>query len=195
MQFTGGSWAGDRIICVGDNAFDFPDGLSFDDAERTIIGKYAQRPYASLAKLCPTEVPHNLVEDFFDTLRDIGQDDYDVWVNRVPNPRRRRIPEGVVLRNLVTREYVRGNAFRERLATAPADSYIHEWSLVDVLILRICCPAGGVATMDYNKFSDAWAGHRFDVVKEEEIAPSEWRDVSSDVLDEVWELFRYDGDL
>ncbi|KZV97175.1 hypothetical protein EXIGLDRAFT_731450 [Exidia glandulosa HHB12029] len=105
----------------------------------------------------------------------------------------------LVLRNLTTQEYVRGAELAQDQACTP-DTWYTYWSVGELLPLRVCWSSDDSAGLpeEYkgNITRGPWAGHRFDIVLEDDIPRDaegnvlpEWKDASDDILDDAWNLF------
>lgn len=101
-----------------------------------------------------------------------------------------------VLRNLVAKEYIRGDAFMKFHQENDLET---TWRLADILVLRICWSSSDDIALQYdrNVHRGPWAGHRFDLIEKDwlttgEGITSEWKDVSAAVLDDMLELFKGD---
>ncbi|KAJ7205976.1 hypothetical protein GGX14DRAFT_457827, partial [Mycena pura] len=189
------SWAGDRIVCVGDylcnedipeavlSAEEKKDLLLDEDNERTLYG-------------CPFhEMTKPLSESFLTLLSE--QDDWSLYpdirvfrqlcedspmlLNPLPAPR--------VLRNLTRQQYVRESAI-----FALHDKYrgtmdeMEGVELSEVLLFWICLSSDPSTSMAYGGdiHRGVWAGDRFDVVSADWLeTASGWTDASDEALKEV----------
>ncbi|KZV79620.1 hypothetical protein EXIGLDRAFT_846375 [Exidia glandulosa HHB12029] len=106
-----------------------------------------------------------------------------------------------VLRNLTTKEYVRGEAFAQSLADAEAEDWDIRWDFGDLLAMRICWSYDPSASLAYDRgiTRGRWAGHRFDIVLKDALPHDadgnvlpEWTDVSDAILDDAWHLYEVD---
>ncbi|GLB37941.1 hypothetical protein LshimejAT787_0409920 [Lyophyllum shimeji] len=102
-----------------------------------------------------------------------------------------------VLRNLTTREYVRGDAIRD-LWAMPGKPYLKAVRFEHALLVRITWSGDPDLNIRYQGplklHRGVWAGHRFDIcqistVVDEEGHIDDWEDVTKDVLEEVVAVF------
>ncbi|KZV97171.1 hypothetical protein EXIGLDRAFT_764628, partial [Exidia glandulosa HHB12029] len=105
----------------------------------------------------------------------------------------------LVLRNLTAKEYVRGAELAQDQVCMP-DMWPAYWNVGELLPLRVCWSSDDSAGLpeeyEGNITRGPWAGHRFDIVLEEDlpcdgegsVLPG-WTDVSDDVLDDACNLF------
>ncbi|KZV84190.1 hypothetical protein EXIGLDRAFT_842415 [Exidia glandulosa HHB12029] len=109
--------------------------------------------------------------------------------------------EDMVLRNLTTKEYVRGESFAQSLADAEAENWFIDWDIGDILALRICWSSDSSAALSYDRgiTRGQWAGHRFDIVSKDALPHDadgnvlpEWTDVSDEIMDDAWHLYDVD---
>ncbi|KAJ5640006.1 uncharacterized protein N7484_007868 [Penicillium longicatenatum] len=193
-------WAGERIICVSDysDPSDFPPGLLSTDEQ------------ADLAQLVRV---HHIDTFTIDKIwkktgsRSVSQrleDQFKRWEAKHPMSKADRTeilmglkPEILefyprdqlwILRNLTTKEYVRGEviALRESFIHGPQ---IDVLGFSEVLISRISWSSrpvdvGHGGNMSHGK----WAGHRFDIVPltcVDKSAGQDWTDVSDEILREM----------
>ncbi|KAG5642241.1 hypothetical protein DXG03_003365 [Asterophora parasitica] len=107
-----------------------------------------------------------------------------------------------VLRNLTSKEFIRGDAFRY-IWRDPKHAFGLSVSFNHALIIRIAWssdPSLSIVCNDRIKIHRGkWAGHRFDIsgiesVRNEEGAVDGWKDVSQGVLNEVVEFWKGDDD-
>ncbi|KAF8058610.1 hypothetical protein FPV67DRAFT_1455149 [Lyophyllum atratum] len=104
-------------------------------------------------------------------------------------PDRTQLPEtygSYVLRNLTTKEYIRGDAVREAWNT-PNMPYLRALRFMHLLILRITWSSDSSLSVAYDGpiqvHRGVWAGHRFDfsdikTVQDGQGAIGDWKDVS-----------------
>ncbi|KZV97176.1 hypothetical protein EXIGLDRAFT_747212, partial [Exidia glandulosa HHB12029] len=149
-------WTGDRLACIGDYAAktvdELPKGI-LDDSERAFIEGYMRQNekrgvFGALIDLCSLEVLNPVFDlpwirhkDIYYEVPDDLRTSMYTWlvlVEEVVAPR--MSPEGMVLRNLTTRQYVRGNAFIAKCqgAERPLSLWREWWDLQDLIILGIC---------------------------------------------------------
>lgn len=164
-ELAQGSWAGQRIACVG--------SFSTDDLLRW------KGPGSDLEAIDPqlSEMSFYDAEDSY-SYPSFGDypsyDEISKTVSKTGKKKRR------ILRNLDTKEYVRESKLPYGI------------TLASVLLVRICCSSSsstGVPGWDHLADGE-WAGHRFDIVRSDLIDKSGWKDVSKGALEDsvrVWE--------
>ncbi|KAJ7187802.1 hypothetical protein C8R46DRAFT_1052616 [Mycena filopes] len=190
------SWAGDRVLCVGDylENENIPDGLLTleeqykllwvgDDAKgsRTLY----EYPFEQITLRGP--------QIWGDSHRRLGYHGTETIVFfrlcmlSIPEPPRPPTPSLVVLRNLSQQQYVRESALLALKATYAVSERelarkLAHVGLGEILMTRIRLSSG-----PSNR--GAWAGDRFDTVDEEEFLRGDidgaWTDVSGEVLMEL----------
>ncbi|KAF5379397.1 hypothetical protein D9615_006659 [Tricholomella constricta] len=224
------SWAGNRLICIGDYASmdDLPPGMLANGEREFVeeIFKDGRHPgiFDKLSKLQakdPLFYIHRKkrlyqrdvydLHDFWSKIGggysgtenpDMSMEDaetLDQLVQQLPGPPNGDIKKlyggDYVLRNLTTKEFIRGDAIRD-LRGAP--EYLHGVSFDHALIIRITWSSDPSLSYGYDGpiqiHRGKWAGHRFDLFKTESVSNEEgaidgWKDVSREVLDELVEVW------
>ncbi|KAJ7152071.1 hypothetical protein C8R46DRAFT_962375 [Mycena filopes] len=213
------SWAGDRIICVGDylNKDDIPDSIWSPD-EREELLKYSDMPGTEAAASEPADKTlfaypfanaswgFNLRHFWFesDIMARIRRPYLDVKVlgqlcrvfdslpaRSLAAPSQTKLK---VLRNLSRHEYVRESALLALKAKYADVDIMDNIGFGEVLVTRICLSSVRSLAMRYDGdlHRGVWAGDRFDVVSEDESLDSDvaWCDVSDEVLAEVEAIWR-----
>ncbi|KAF5379417.1 hypothetical protein D9615_006537 [Tricholomella constricta] len=225
------SWAGDRIICLGDYARmdDLPPGL-LNDEEREFINSnledgeddYVSDQLRILQALNPLWHIHQKKEIYQRYAYDLEnfwwrlggwrrKDEAQIELEAAlilcelieETPGRRHLPtfteiysDDYVLRNLTTKQFIRGDAIRD-LWEAPEYPFMHTIRFDHALIIRITWSSDDSLALEYDGpiqiVRGKWAGHRFDLckvnaVRNEEGIIDDWKDVSREVLDEVVEV-------
>jgi hypothetical protein len=194
-------WAGEKIICVGDKSdpHDFPpDLLSVTEAEevKQLNKVYDLKSFSirnTYKKIGGPALSQRLQRWFLDyeASHYMGPANRaEIMMGLKPEilefyPRNQRW----ILRNLTTREYVRGEviALKEEFIHGPQ---IEVFGFAEVLISRISWSTepeviGGGDHITRGK----WAGHRFDITPlvwlQEKHGKETWRDVSNEILREI----------
>ncbi|KAF8058662.1 hypothetical protein FPV67DRAFT_1455191 [Lyophyllum atratum] len=240
------SWAGNRLICVGDGVSinDLPKGMLTED-EMEILGEefgpdsgdddsqYDTGVYEQLVfvqSLHPDWSLNHRRAHFFHKHTQLCVYFMRLWNRRynksspprlywgevrvleeltevadLPLPEYGKIPEmyrSHVLRNLTTKEYIRGDAVHEARET-PDMPYLGDLTLLHLLLLRITWASDpSLAIPDVGAIEShrgAWAGHRFDfsdirtVQDDEGGAIDDWKDVSKIAIDELVAVFEPDA--
>ncbi|KAG6918255.1 hypothetical protein DXG01_015629 [Tephrocybe rancida] len=108
----------------------------------------------------------------------------------------------IVLRNLTTKEYVRGDGITE-LWDTPEKPWLEEIRFEHALYMRTTWSSDGSLSLNYDGpiqiHRGIWAGNRFDVsgiktVRDENGSSVDgWKDVTDDVLKEVVEVWENEG--
>ncbi|KAJ7119854.1 hypothetical protein C8R44DRAFT_737598 [Mycena epipterygia] len=188
------SWAGDRIICVGDylRNDDIPKNLLTPDEEQEFLGIGPE-------KLQTAEEEDSKAEDEEDNtlygypFDEIPRDDFALWnIFRASGVLERfdynpysdtyrtlaslfnteyespASEELRVLRNLSRRQYVRESILLD-LETRMQGKNIGDVGFGEVVLSRICCSSDGSVSMSYDGdiHRGVWAGDRFDIVSSE----------------------------
>ena len=170
------SWAGDRIICLGDYHEDLPNGLlsiseqeeldKADGGEGTTLYSFADKYYQP--------------------------------VNGISAFKRPQLSGGHwILRNLSKHEYVREEAIKvasmERMSNNRSSKEI---GLGQVVLSRICWSTDNSCAMSYYKkdiHRGVWAGDRFDITTINQVvvgdSGKQWTDVSDKVAKEMTEIW------
>lgn len=194
-------WAGQKIICVSGKSdpHDFPPNiLSATEAEevKELSKAYDLNTFSirhNYKKIGGLPLSQRLLRWFLDyeASHHMGSANRaEIMMGLKPEilefyPRNQRW----ILRNLTTREYVRGEVI------ALKDEFIHGpqieiFGFAEVLISRICWSTepekiGGADNITRGK----WAGHRFDITPlawlKEKHGGEGWKDVSNDILREI----------
>lgn len=194
-------WAGEQIICVSDQCkpCDFPPGLVGPTEQAELRNLYEwngldtfpiQQPYK---KQGGSPLSQNLIKCFreYEAKHRLSElDRTEILMGLRPEilefyPRDRQW----ILRNLSTKEYVRGDviALREEFTHGPQ---IDVLGFAEVLISRISWSSELVRIgANENLARGKWAGHRFDITPmslHEQSTPNEcWKDVSGEVFREM----------
>lgn len=194
-------WAGEKIICVSDKSDprDFPpDILSPKEAEEVKeLNKVYDLNSSSIRntykKIGGPSLSQRLQKWFLnhEVSRYMGSADRaEIMMGLKPEilefyPGDRRW----ILRNLTTREYVRGDviALKEEFIHGPQ---IEVFGFAEVLISRISwSPQPEKIGGGNNITRGKWAGHRFDITPlawlKEKYSKETWKDVSNEVLREI----------
>lgn len=157
-----GSWAGDRVICLGDYAHSMPDGV-LTEAEKT--SSIASSPYSHISAYKEIEL--------YQANRLIYPNGYD-WV----------------LRNLTKKEFVRASAIT--LDEYPGHLHSHPslGQALMTLICWSDDPSASM-NVNFEITRGDWAGDRFDIRPlrevEEEIDKHDWMDISEAVAERICE--------
>ncbi|KAF5379455.1 hypothetical protein D9615_006554 [Tricholomella constricta] len=225
------SWAGDRIICLGDYACmdDLPPGMLTDserkfiksnlkDDEDDVVAVFDQlRILQALDPLWHIHQKKKKYQGYAVDLKwrtgvwlrgDEAQIELEAalilceLIEETPGLSRHvqtftEIYSGdYVLRNLITKEFIRGDAIRD-LWEAPEYPFMQRIRFDVALYIRITWSSDYSLSSGYDGpiqiHRGKWAGHRFDLckvntVRNEEGVIDDWKDVSREVLDEVVEV-------
>ncbi|PBK68030.1 hypothetical protein ARMSODRAFT_292383 [Armillaria solidipes] len=153
MALLAGSWAGCRIMCIGDYMRECPPNVLTSE-EVFEIASYHTDDDDSTATLY----------DFTYTYRELR---YRGYIDL----------RGMVLRNLTRHVYVRQDVAVEELKSSeyPGD-------IGNILLTNICWSADSSCAMMVDLSQGGWAGDRFDVVplSSVEVDEEEWEDVTED---------------
>ncbi|KAJ7650860.1 hypothetical protein FB45DRAFT_26978 [Roridomyces roridus] len=195
------SWAGDRVICIGDylDMDDLPENLLTADEKEEFQEYESLYEYPwSKARVVGQREPLEIMEELgvhkfpMDFLYDM---DYSVfrslvdWSFELP-----WIGTTTVLRNLSRRQFVRGAALEEWKETTDIND-TGRITVNEIVLSRICCSSDPSVSMAYegDLHRGVWAGDRFDFVPCEwvdELKEDEgWTDVSDEVLKEIGEIW------
>ncbi|KAJ7196022.1 hypothetical protein GGX14DRAFT_473966 [Mycena pura] len=200
------SWAGDRIICVGDylRNDDIPASLlsaeekkdflvtreenddedENDDDEECRLYHY---PWTEIhySPLPRKDVALDRLSDRCDTYLD---DLDEQVVSQLCDFKSLKQPALRVLRNFTRQQYVRESAILDL-----QNEYDHI-GFGEVVLSRICLSSDPSTNMAGDIHRGVWAGDRFDVVSAEWLvtdAAGGWTDVSNEVLKEVEAIWKY----
>ncbi|KAF9027727.1 hypothetical protein BDZ89DRAFT_1134015 [Hymenopellis radicata] len=210
-----GDWSGDRLICVGGNAEDWPEGLISDEELEKLKASY---PFSHLWTPNISSLFHECSQSLWD-LRwppqyefsgrckleiqnpwlvnslPLYRYDFSAWLNLFREAFSiydlgKRGP--YVLRNLSKKVYVRQNALALKSGT---DASVYYMSFGSLVLARIAWSTDSGMAMayatDHDMHRGAWAGDRFDVVRIKAIKhDDDWTDVSPAAmkeLSEIWE--------
>ncbi|KAJ2711335.1 hypothetical protein H4R19_003300 [Coemansia spiralis] len=198
------TWAGKRIINLGESVDDLPQNLLTKDEERLLLGgkkedtwtlntsKFARDPRNNTSKVfaramdyiwasqtSTRPLPYNLAHDLI-----------------APSIKR---PDNAVLRNLTLKQYYRGGncytLFRCNCGTSNGrkDSDVDdvEFGLGQVVFIMTCW-SDNPSTSFHADWTDddvrgEWAGHRLDIVAAEAVNP-DWEDVTVAVKEKLMRL-------
>ena len=166
-----GTWAGDRIICFGDNGDDFPEGFLLDSDKKTFP--------SSFTKSC-TEV----------TLPQYSPSSKDVWVLRNLSKR-----EYVRSNGIPDHDADGVLAYKQDIGLDGNPG------LSRVLLSRICWSSDPSCSMHEGPLQlhrGPWAGDRFDVRVLDDVIESmkdegKWVDVTRIAAREIYDLCKRDG--
>ncbi|KAF9464920.1 hypothetical protein BDZ94DRAFT_1255563 [Collybia nuda] len=194
-----GSWAGDRLICVGDSGDDVPKGI-FNDDETREFARMTQRE--TLGDIDPDGEDDEYEQydlDYID-LYEVAGEYFEE--NRMIRFERDGFANDKVyiLRNLTKREYVRHDAimiYRDEFEGPYLINSVRgdRPGLGEVLLSRICWSSSTSASMmyDYEGIGitrGAWSGDRFDIQMIDIIEDSaNWKDVSKEVVEKLFEIW------
>ncbi|KAF8058663.1 hypothetical protein FPV67DRAFT_1785727 [Lyophyllum atratum] len=239
------SWAGNRLICFGDNAEfdDLPEGMLTEDEKELIDKKYPpcdpdkNNNYGLWEQLSfvQTLQPDSHLNQkrvifhqenprlsyYFMRLQETwdyhervhnrprvgwaGMRDVEVLNKLTKTTSRGPVSEmygSYVLRNLTTKEYIRGAAICEAWDT-PDLPYLRALRFMHLLVLRITWSHDSSLNIRYygpiEVHRGVWAGHRFDfvdikTVEDEQGTIGDWKDVSDDVIDELVAVFEEEAE-
>jgi len=196
-------WSGVAIICVGDYAEDFPEGLfTEDEVEELDLDEQEPSLYNLDCRKRSTEPAYSYWfwnRKLYTLLRcaeDLPEPDRSQARVMLELQKEQLYPEDRpwVLRNLTTREYVRAEA----IALDPDDicgPEIEHRGFGHAILSRICRSSDPSIAMCYEGdiHRGVWAGHAFDIVPlstlEKSMQKEEWKDASEEVaqlLAEIW---------
>ncbi|KAJ7162925.1 hypothetical protein C8R46DRAFT_331170, partial [Mycena filopes] len=203
------SWAGDRVLCVGNCVGDYlqnediPAGLLTPEEQDELLwdgddeedgGTLYQYPFEQISFRGVQK--HDVLGDVHERL---GYYDMEIMVffslcklDSFKAP----LPSLVVLRNLSQQQYVRESALLALKAKHAASGrelgrQLARVGLGEILMTRICLSSDPSASLAWNGAINrgVWAGDRFDTVDEEEFLRGDvndaWTDVSGEVLKDV----------
>ncbi|KAJ7162924.1 hypothetical protein C8R46DRAFT_1281040 [Mycena filopes] len=196
------SWAGDRVLCVGEHLHNghIPAGLLTSEEQDELL-------WDGLEVVTLFHYP-------FEQISSRGFQEYDVcqgdFRKRLGYGKERRIlyklcnfdsPEGlplptVVLRNLSQQQYVCESALLALKSKHAASGRalgreLAQVGLGEILMTRICLSSDPSASLAWDGAINrgVWAGDRFDTVDEEEFlrgaVDGAWKDVSGEVLKDL----------
>ncbi|KAJ7629201.1 hypothetical protein DFH06DRAFT_1006316 [Mycena polygramma] len=205
------SWAGERILCVGDylKNKDIPDGILTEDE----LDEFTDDGQDTLHEYPFDEIPNRVqydgfsmrglwelcgVDDSFCAGRDFERvifGDYDYLAVRDLFDRSYKPPPPAspsVLRNLTRQAYVRETALLELKAHYAGTRVGECIGFGEALMTRICLSSDPTASLAWDQPINrgAWAGDRFDIVPCSDWHDPTWFDASEDVLKDVEQLFR-----
>jgi hypothetical protein len=198
------SWAGDRIVCVGNylDYADIPEGiLTTEELEELRALNEASDNNDDdgygLTSLCDKELreddfdPHSLVRSFLrgyhDRIPQWGHKKLGSLIHL-----RYRKPD--VLRNISKRQYVRRAALLEMRQTCPKHWEFKHVDLGHLVFSRFCWSTDPYVYMRYRGpiCRGVWAGDRFDITsadaldeRDENGQQIEWVDVTEEALEEM----------
>ncbi|KAJ7196046.1 hypothetical protein GGX14DRAFT_673708, partial [Mycena pura] len=191
------SWAGDRIICVGDylRNDDIPASLLSAEEEDFLSTREENEEELNLFNYPQTEIhsPYRkdaalarLLDRCIPYLNDLDA----LVISQLRDFKSLKQPAPRVLRNLTRQQYVRESAILE------LQNEYDDIGFGEVVLCRICLSSDPMTSMSQRYAGDihrgVWAGDRFDVVSAEWLvtgAASGWTDVSNEVLKEVEEIW------
>ncbi|KAF8055457.1 hypothetical protein FPV67DRAFT_1641770 [Lyophyllum atratum] len=241
------SWAGNRLICIGDYAVanDLPKGMLTEDEEELIDEEFEHCDPEDVDTLIFEQIRfvQNLQPDWdlnqkrtifnpkgmkllyqymflreenpspnsgpprvgWDGRRDVEVIEKLTKVTPWAFPDRTQLREtygSYVLRNLTTKEYIRGDAVREAWNT-PNMPYLRALRFMHLLILRITWSSDSSLSVAYDGpiqvHRGVWAGHRFDfsdikTVQDGQGAIGDWKDVSKVAIEELVAVFEREAE-
>jgi hypothetical protein len=169
------SWAGDRIICLGDNHEDLPAGLlstaeqeeldKGDEGEEMRLYQFASEHYQKVKGISAFNPP---------------QLSGGHWI----------------LRNLSKDQYVREEAIKVAGVKGMSNNRSSkEIGLGQVVLSRICWSTDDSCAMSYydkDIYKGVWAGDRFDITTINQIGIEDgrkWTDVSDEVAEEMTKIW------
>lgn len=162
------SWAGDRIIYLGDYADDCPEGLLTEDEEK--------------------ELNHPDYTGLYDFAAQRYKNASHWDVRKLPRP-------PWVLRNLTRHEYVHSDAV-EIVNAGPDDRCVP--GIMEALMIRLCWSSDGSLSMRYEArwpgirplYRGFWAGNRFDIIADSDFdVKAGWKNVSAAVRREMFTIW------
>jgi hypothetical protein len=194
------SWAGDRILCIGDylKNKDIPEKIltpeemnEFTDDGQNTFYNYpfytvsgVEFSMGRLWSKCGVET--RLLKDAyprssFAVLSHLCSLDY------TPPP----LMHPTVLRNLSRRQYVRESALFELQAKYAETEILQEVGFGEIVITRICLSSDPSVSISYDGpiHRGVWAGDRFDIVASSEWHDPTWTDASDEVLEELEKIW------
>ncbi|KAK0476333.1 hypothetical protein IW261DRAFT_1490744 [Armillaria novae-zelandiae] len=151
------SWAGCRIMCIGDYTTDCPPNVLTSE-EVAEINACDTEDWDSDDESAPT---------FYDFTRWFEVIRSDGSINM----------RGMVLRNLTKHVYVRRDVVVKELANEP-----YPGDIGNILLMNICWSDDSSCSMCVDLSQGGWAGDRFDVVPLSSVEDNEeeWEDVTED---------------
>ncbi|KAI0028495.1 hypothetical protein K488DRAFT_58459 [Vararia minispora EC-137] len=208
-QLKGTTWAGCRIICLGDESDDLPPTVALSEVEQAEVLEWGNTTSE------PVDYAPALLWSYAAELYEYRDDDVNLKRGlrmlildgppavAIENMTDRPWHRSDVLRNLSKRLYVRQavlNKLWEEL-TLRHPQLKQEWNMApcvgNALLCRICWSTSDNAAMNVKEESitqGPWAGDRFDVVHMRELKMDsefpQWQDVSEEVfavLRKCWE--------
>ncbi|KZV84186.1 hypothetical protein EXIGLDRAFT_807279 [Exidia glandulosa HHB12029] len=190
-------WLGDRLLVIGESTrfTDLPPNVLTNE-EKKLIRDYIYSRCCLYHSIALGDcLPTFRMLNFRTQLQEQPSPHLATWgaalreETSLGNLRR----DDLVLRNLSTREYVRGDAFAKLIKDAPYHWRMYRWRLGDILMLRICWATSTSTRLVHENgiTRGGWAGGRFDVAKKDSVLRDvdEWKDVSKELLDDVKTLF------
>jgi hypothetical protein len=168
-----GSWAGDRIICIGDYAEDYPPDLLTAGEVASLKAKLDEDDSA-INLYCITDDFHHCPT--ISTPEELCTD--DIWV----------------LRKLTKFEYVRADTLTVS-GTPVRGAFTGFPGLGEVVLSRISWSTGNSTSMSYKGdiTRGVWAGDRFDIrtieSTENPCNGEHWKDVSEEVTQEIFAIW------
>ena len=194
-------WAGERILCVSDQSkpHDFPNEIlnasekaQLEDLNRVYdLNNFSIRnTWKTIGGPLLSEELQKWFQEYEDSHPMSEADHAEIVMGLRPEilefyPR----DWSWILRNLTTKEYVRGEviALKEEFVHGPN---IEVLGFAEILISRICWSNQGVFFgKDKDVARGIWAGHRFDITAllahEQETENNGWKDISDESLREI----------
>ncbi|KNZ75582.1 hypothetical protein J132_02523 [Termitomyces sp. J132] len=215
------SWAGDRLICLGDESdiHKLPHDMLTEREVKFLEGEKLRREesiYDYLARLWtlnPDFESHLSMRQNGSRRKDRDFEDYciislesyrrssdvELFQNIVQvdacNPKNKDLYTSnspYIFRNLVTREYVRGSA----VFNLRQEKRYFKWLCFEHLFyLRATWSSDPDLRHGYwgpiELHQGKWAGHRFDLTVIDNLKGKEFRDISDEILEELQDVFAY----
>jgi hypothetical protein len=190
-----GSWAGDRIICLGDNCQEneLPENIQeIINKDREELCPQENTEYESVYELISQHyLRTDGGQDFYGPL-DFSRllEDYVPFLKLLTAKRDRVLRNPSVLCNLTKKVYVRTQA----LDALDLEGRI---GLKQALLSRVCWSSDDSLSMctSVKIHQGAWAGDRFEVMAMSRFAARsdpEWKDVSEEVANEIEKIWNED---
>ncbi|KDQ20995.1 hypothetical protein BOTBODRAFT_169670 [Botryobasidium botryosum FD-172 SS1] len=193
-------WAGDRLVCIGDYAEndDMPTGVLTDD-EMEELAEDSTNLFHLAGGFDGAEFSHWTLDDsrFAHRLSHADSVKYRAFTSPVNYNK-----SSHVLCNISKHEYVRQDVSKDIVALPDTHTFF-SGELKDfgpVITSRICWSSDGSVSMYYEGgiHRGVWAGDRFDIVSQEEMArrtqsDKGWKDVTEEVRAELNTIWKLDG--
>jgi hypothetical protein len=195
------SWAGDRILCVGDylKNEDIPEKIltpeemdEFTDGGQDTLYEYpfyqvngAGFSMRQFWRECGVQT--RLIKNAY-SRNDSAALNHLCSFDYTPPPP----AHPTVLRNLSRRQYVRESAMLELQAKYAEAKILQKVGFGEIIMTRICLSSDPSVSMSYDGaiHRGVWGGDRFDIVARSEWHDPTWTDASDEVLKELEEIWR-----